>query len=517
MERLEPRRQMAVTASLSNGEYLIVSDAASDTINVKLENHGGIDFLLLRDARNEFYTNSHVPAKNVQRIMILGGDGNDVIDVSAFDAKLVPSLKQVTIYGGNGNDILTGSRLGDTIDGGDGNDLLFTGSMTKQIIEPIYDVLYGGDGDDDIFGNDGWYVRLTVYGGNGNDRIWGNTLDDVFYGEAGNDILYPAGGNDYMDGGIGDDSYYYSSTAMGQDVAVDIAGNDTLNISGLRSGMWADLRVFGHDKNEDSLITTKGMPNPRCLFFQEYENSIENIVGTEFDDVLFGNDDVNFLSGQGGNDVFYGFGGGDVLMGDLGDDVYMFTGGVAANAPDEIAEGIGRGNDTLDFSAYAAGVVVDLAGMTAYNANSGQLIVKCSPLLGLKKTQIENIVGSSLNDALYGNELNNQIWGGAGNDVLWGGRGGSGLLAGGAGDDHYYFTNLKNPNDFVTVSETLLGGNDILDLRYYTAADAIIANLPLNSISDAETELLIVAIDAINNSFESVLGTTMATYYSGNE
>jgi hypothetical protein len=78
------------------------------------------------------------------------------------------------------------------------------------------------------------------------------------------------------------------------------------------------------------------------------------------------------------------------------------------------------GNNTLDYSAYPTGVVVDLSTGTA------------TGLAGF--SSIANVVGSAFDDVLVGDAGNNTLKGGAGRDILIGGAGAD-QLDGGDGDD----------------------------------------------------------------------------------
>src|SRR5262249_14423467 len=79
------------------------------------------------------------------------------------------------------------------------------------------------------------------------------------------------------------------------------------------------------------------------------------------------------------------------------------------------------GADTLDYSAYTAGVRVNLALGTATGVLGGV-------------SNVENVTGGQGDDILVGNDLANGLRGGAGRDILIG-RGGADQLFGEAGDD----------------------------------------------------------------------------------
>ncbi len=78
--------------------------------------------------------------------------------------------------------------------------------------------------------------------------------------------------------------------------------------------------------------------------------SVENVLGSEFDDTLTGNSAANELAGGDGNDRLSGGGGNDTIDGGLGDD--RLTGG---GGNDTFIFANGYGNDTItDFVTGAA-------------------------------------------------------------------------------------------------------------------------------------------------------------------
>ena len=102
----------------------------------------------------------------------------------------------------------------------------------------------------------------------------------------------------------------------------------------------------------------------------------------------------------------------------------------------------GGGTNTLDFSAYSAGIAIDLGvkvpgtGLELYphfarlNDGSGTAIIGSF-------YNMHNVIGGAGDDDIWGNEDVNVLFGGAGNDTLVG-RGGKDLIEGGAGDDTLY-------------------------------------------------------------------------------
>lgn len=170
-----------------------------------------------------------------------------------------------TVFGAGGQPeiIMTGDQLTTVLQGG----------TPTNILSPVSeDTLYGGDGDDILFGdvintdNLTWEGR-TLPNGSGVDalkafllhqngsaptdaelydylrenhqifNVAGDTrgLKDMLYGGAGDDILFGQGGNDELHGGQGDDILYGGTGSdtlygdEGDDILVGGEGNDVLS------------------------------------------------------------------------------------------------------------------------------------------------------------------------------------------------------------------------------------------------------------------------------------------------
>jgi VCBS repeat-containing protein len=139
-------------------------------------------------------------------------------------------------------------------------------------------------------------------GTDGDDGIIGTDEDDIIEGLAGNDALSGEAGNDFLDGGEGIDTAVYQFDPAG--AAVDLeAGDDNGPATGSATDGYGDT---------DGLL------------------SIENVIGSRFNDVLSGDGQVNNLAGGPGNDTLDGREGNDFLVGDLGNDT--LTGGGGADS-----------------------------------------------------------------------------------------------------------------------------------------------------------------------------------------
>jgi Ca2+-binding RTX toxin-like protein len=118
------------------------------------------------------------------------------------------------------------------------------------------------------------------------------------YGDAGNDTLFGGAGNDKLFGGSSTDTLV---GGLGNDTLDGGSGNDTADYSISASPVTANL----------ALGTATGEGNDILL-------NIENLIGSNFDDVLTGNSGKNNLSGGVGNDFIHGGGGNDTLTGGAG-------------------------------------------------------------------------------------------------------------------------------------------------------------------------------------------------------
>jgi Ca2+-binding RTX toxin-like protein len=225
-------------------------------------------------------------------------------------------------YGTVGNDTIYAQYLlGDMIDGLGGNDTIF-----------------GLDGDDILLGNAG---RDVLYGAAGHDKLDGGAGNDKLYGGTGNDILIGGTGDDLIDGGLDSDTVDYSDASAG--VRVNLSSTSQQNTGGA---------------GRDTIV------------------NVENVTGSNFNDVLTGNAFDNFMLAGAGADTLRGGDGNDTLV-TLGADGLSDTldGG---NGKDSLMSGVG--NDTLTGGAdndilngfYGQDLLTGGAGADKFQFNSAQ-------------------------------------------------------------------------------------------------------------------------------------------------
>ncbi len=227
-------------------------------------------------------------------------------------------------------------------------------------------------------------------------NVVGTTFNDVLTGNASDNILTGGAGIDVLNGGGGNDTAGYGSATAG--ITVSLA-NMSLN-TGEAVG-----DIF---------------------------DSIENLMGSGFDDVLTGNTAANVLLGGVGNDTLDGGAGTDTLIGGVGNDIYMLD--VAA---DVVTENANEGIDTVNIGAtYTLSANVENLTLTGAAAVNG--------------------TGNTLNNVITGNSAANVLTGGDGADTLDGGAGND-TLTGGLGDDVY-----DNVEAGDTISEAATAGIDTI-------------------------------------------------------
>ena len=387
-----------------------------------------------------------------------GQSGDDIIHGGVGDDSLDGGANSDTLYGENDNDNLNGSTGGDFLFGGDGDDELVGGAgadlldggtntdtasysnsnaavsvnletgvtsgghavgdtfvSIENLFGSIYDDILIGDtnaniisgsiGDDNLQGRGGDDI---LYGGVGSDSLHGGTSNDYIYGEADNDYLNGSNGDDFLYGGDGDDNLIGGA---GADLLDGGTNTDTASYSNSNAAVSVNLGTG----------VTSGGHAVGDIFV-----SIENLLGSKFDDILTGDASANEINGFVGDDTLEGGDGDDTLLGGLGNDILLGDNGA------DFLNG-GTGIDTADYSGSFEAVTVQLnnGGTISGGYAEGDTV------------WTENIIGSAFNDFLNGNSLNNTVSGGDGDDLIntsnnndiLNGNGGNDILIGGNGAD----------------------------------------------------------------------------------
>jgi Ca2+-binding RTX toxin-like protein len=352
-------------------------------------------------------------------------------------------------------------------------------------------VFYGNGGHDSFINNTS--ATTTAYGGSGNDILIGGSGSDTFYGEAGTDTLEGRQGTDLLDGGADNDLYVYKGlTGRGADTIVEAANDDTdtLDFTQISKFVTAGNPDPGGLNLDLAMVTAQPVWTGLSITLSS-NSGVEDVRGSEFNDVIKGNARNNWLMGGAGDDSLYGRAGSNTLSDGPGNDtvdfslnavgVFYFTYGgndTVIGSPyadvitgssgndrlegggghDQLSGGLGDdslfggsgnntlsdglGNDTVDFSQNAVGVTFSTGG--------GSDTAIGSPFADI-------ITGSSGNDRLEGRGGDDQLFGGAGSDSLYGGNGNDRLF----GDSETDALYGENDNDWLeagSATETADGG-----------------------------------------------------------
>ncbi len=234
---------------------------------------------------------------------------------------------------------------------------------------------------------------------------------NIISGGAGNDRIRGGAGADTLDGGAGADTLQYLDSTSG--VTVDLAADA---VTGLQS-------ASGGDAQGDAI------------------SGFERVYGSQYDDVLTGDDALNLL---------FGFDGADSIDGGAGND--RIRGGGGADSLDG-----GAGNDWLQYSDSSEGVTVDLAtGIGSGGDAAGDIFAGFEMLNGSQRNDV--LTGDAGLNYLYGLGGDDDIRGGGGNDHLRGGAGAD-TLDGGDGLDFLDYADSSSGVAVDLAAGLALGGD----------------------------------------------------------
>ncbi len=237
-----------------------------------------------------------------------------------LSAQPVTADKAFVVVGNVLSNVITGTDGDDALYGEDGNDRLNGGRGL--------DSLHGGAGDDELNAGDDT-KGVFAYGDDGNDTLRGNAGDDNLIGGAGNDYLNAGSGKDFMSGGPGDD---WLVAGPDPEMVDGGDGNDTVDFSASTEGVTVDLRM------ELKAVSGLGGYAQGDLL-----SGVENVIGSNFADVVIGDEGDNRINGGGGADTMTGGGGGDT---------FVFLSGFGDDRIEDFDAAPGDGHDLLDISAF---------------------------------------------------------------------------------------------------------------------------------------------------------------------
>ena len=308
----------------------------------------------------------------------------------------VPTLP-VTLVNDNGNIVATfNSILNATLAGSDNYEITVDGGTYTGGVEVFsistdnltYNLPAGVMTDITLLAGP---TTLSATGA-GAIKAQGNAGANVITGANGDDTLQGMEGADTLNGGAGSDtaSYAMSDARVEIDLILDTASG-------------------GHATGDDL-------------------DSIENVVGSAFNDRIVGGAEINVFHGGADADNMNSGGGSDSVFGEGGDD--LISGGTGADLLDGGTQSdqiFGNGDNDTILGGQGDDTIFGGAGADSVEGGSNN-----DDITGQGSS--DTLLGEGGLDTIRGGSGNDSIDGGAGNDLLFG-NGNNDTLIGGSGDD----------------------------------------------------------------------------------
>jgi hypothetical protein len=393
-----PNARMMIGAGLAAAALL---GATATTADARLSCGGKKATMVGSNGRDVI----RAPKHGVQVIVARGGDdrifakgGHDVICAGPGDD---------VIFAGDGKDKVRGQGGDDYIDGGASGDKL----------------LDGGGGADTIIGGGG---GDKVKGGGDGDRILGGIQDDDLSGGSGSDVVVGGQGTDRMTGGSGDDHLRGDTNV---DAFIGQGGSDTASFAtatppGYRDtgGVYVNLAKGeawgeGHEPLRD----------------------IENVIGSPFEDNLYGRGGSGSVVGGLGSDTCELF--ANTCAPHVPKQSYAYIAEADSLDPGLVVYGTGA-NDTWQISPASGGIRISGTALQAADSCTG---VTGGTFCKISPAQLGYILvwGGDGNDSIsFRGRISpaTEVYadGGVGSDVLSGSNNADTLSSGQAGSDRVY-------------------------------------------------------------------------------
>lgn len=307
---------------------------------------------------------------------IIASSGNDTISGDAGANRVFGGAGEDLIFGREGDDWLSGDAGNDTLDGGLGADSLFggagqdfasySGAPTALTVDLLSQSMNSGAALGDVLsgieGIIGTNFADTIFGSNAADWILGGNGPDHLEGRAGDDDLFGGAGNDTMNGGAGGDGFFGG------------AGTDTVTYADAKRGQFIhmfqpyDGTDLAHNDSFFSIEVVIGSDYPDLIWGDQYSTRLEGgrgddcLYGGPGNDTLIGGTGRDVLFGDHGDDVLDGGQSSDLLEGGLGQDRFLH-GGSASDGTDWIIDYTSNSGDLLVFTG--SGASLDQFSITA--------------------------------------------------------------------------------------------------------------------------------------------------------
>ena len=250
-----------------------------------------------------------------------------------------------SLYGGAGDDIFEGGAGADTMDGQGGRDFVIYMESTEAVAVNLSSrTAAGGDATGDTL-----IIIDNLVGSELGDTLTGSKTANYIFGYRGNDFLYGAEGDDSLEGGRGADFIEGGS------------GSDLVTYDHSFAGVYVNLTtgsLSGGHADGDTLI------------------GIENLAGSDYNDLLIGDSLSNAIIGELGNDQLQGSAGSDSIIGGLGNDTLygdLGNDSLYGSSGSNLLDG-GLGNDLL-VSESSTDTLRGGAGNDSYRISSAGVLI----------------------------------------------------------------------------------------------------------------------------------------------
>ncbi|HEX8124299.1 MAG TPA: calcium-binding protein [Allosphingosinicella sp.] len=445
--------------------------------------------------------------------VIYGDDGHDSLYGLGGDDTLIGSDGNDTLDGGSGADTMAGGEGNDTYYVDDIGDVVvesWAGYADTDIVYVAASYFDAGSAYLEQIHYSGM-ASATLLGSDSNNYIGGSSGDDWLEGKGGNDFLFSGSGNDHLDGGAGNDEL---EGWQGNDVMIGGAGDDIYNVDSagdvvteyanegidtvkVRKSSYtlpanvenADLRFYtgsisitGNSANNvftmgvgaQSVMGGSGSDTISYAYAtaavgvdlltwtfsgeaaDDYFNSIENLVGSAYDDELHA---------LGTQSIIDGGAGADIMEGRNGSDIYYVD-----NAGDTVIEVAGGGTDEVRIRNLASYTLP--AHVEKLTNSTGHMFTGTGNALDNEingGASVDTLHGGDGHDILNGADGDDELHGDGDHDILNGGAG-SDSMFGGLGNDIFY---VEYEGD--TVTELIAEGTDTVytTLTNYMLSDHV--------------------------------------------
>jgi Ca2+-binding RTX toxin-like protein len=355
-----PEKSVNIVSSSATGEWIWNLQDGDDTIEIsgagisRVDGNDGLDLVSYRLAESgvflNFATGTHSGSAAAGDVFTdieqFEGTQHDDTIVAGSQGLVFKGLGgNDSLYGGAGDDIFEGGAGADTINGQGGRDFAIYMESTEAVAVNLSTrTAAGGDATGDTL------ISIdNLVGSELGDTLTGSKTANYIFGYRGNDFLYGAEGDDSLEGG------------RGADLIEGGSGSDLVTYDHSFAGVYVNLTtgsLSGGHADGDTLI------------------GIENLAGSDYNDILIGDSFSNAIIGELGDDQLQGAAGADSIIGGVGNDTLygdLGNDSLYGSSGSNLLDG-GLGNDLL-VSESSTDTLRGGAGNDSYRISSADVLI----------------------------------------------------------------------------------------------------------------------------------------------